>query len=337
MRNKTTAVAALLVTTLAGAFFPTADGAEKKPSRVMQKQYCDRLFRKDWTRVAGELSDPVEVNGFKFGIGSKLKVSVDDQKPVDGVFLGRLVDMDNKTTSYMFEYYGGKKYYMVDAEKTDLYFNGRKILDREIQSVAETLEQRGDTCATYAVENFLTQLLSAKVEGNGALRKAFETKVGHADVRQMANDYYIKTRGGANFKPIFKEIEKKYGLVCKSVEAATAKHFEMAVSVMLSIGLPVLLEFYIPGEMVTSDKKWINLDERFPEDRRFWPPNARGQRKAGGHVVVAVEDFESGSGRMKLLINDSDWPERPIEWDHDKYFSKRAKSSGMVAWFCRNP
>ena len=112
----------------------------------------------------------------------------------------------------------------------------------------------------------------------------------------IANEYYLKNRGGANFKPIYKEISEKYGFVCRSLEAATSAQFEKIVSGLVDKGIPVILDFYIPGEMVTSDKPWLNSNTLAGEDSRFWPPNAKGQRKVSGHALVAVENFESASG-----------------------------------------
>jgi hypothetical protein len=322
---------------LLGAGFPSRSFSAPRTaaaSKGLQAKFCANLFRKEWVTAIGEMGEPIPSNGFKFGIGTRMSISVDGHRGVEGIFLGRSVDMNYETTNYFFEDYVGGHKFMIDAKRTKLYYNSREIKEKDLQAIAESLEQRGEVCATYAVENHLTQMLVAKIEGNGELRKAFDTKTGHADVRQMANEYYLKNKGGANFKPIYKEISEKFGFTCKSLEATTSAQFEKIVSELVEKGTPVLLEFYIPGKMVLSDKPWVNSNTLAGEDSRFWPPNAKGQRKVSGHALVAVESFVSASGRLKFLVNDSDWPERPVEWDYNKYFKKRAKSSGMLAHYC---
>ncbi len=304
--------------------------------KKVQRDYCTRLFEREWVAAIGKMGEPVSKNGFKFGVGTKMAVKVDTGKAAEGVFLGRLVDVEYKTTGYLFEDIGEMKNYVIDPERTKILFGGKVVPDSAMQPIVETVEQRGDTCATYSVENYFSQLLAAKREGNGELRKALEGALGHADIRQIADDYYLKTRGGANFDPVFKEIGDKYGYACKTIKFANAAQFTSRVSAAIAGGVPVLLEFYIGKNMVKAEDQWVNTLAKTGEDRRFWPPRALGDRSGGGHALVAVETFQSGSDRLKLLISDSDWNKRPISWDYEKYFESRAKSSGMIAHFCEN-
>lgn len=312
--------------------------ALKKPafSKRLGREYCSRLFEKDWVSAVGSITEAVPKNGFRVGIGSKMEVLVDGSKKAEGVFLGRLVDTEFNNVDFMFKDYEGKKNYLIDSKRCEIRMNGEKVAFHELQSLSTTVMQQGETCAVYSVTNFFTQLLQSGREGNGLLRKALETPEGYLALQEEAFAYYTKTRGGANFEPILKTLGKKYGYLCHSLELVTPEYLEKTVDRVLGAGAPAIIEFYIGNPMKTADFQWIDTELKVGEDRRFWAPRGVGEKNVGGHALVAVETFESPSGRRKLLLKDSDWMKRPVEWDYDKYFAKRIKSSGMIAHYCEN-
>lgn len=310
--------------------------ALKKPkhSTKLQREFCTRLFSKEWEYSAGEITEAIPKNGFTFGVGSRMKMRVDGERDAEGIFLGRLIDSEFKTTDYMFKDFDGNKNYVIDADRCELKYKGAKVLDRELQAISSTFEQQGETCAVSSIVNYFTQLLASGQEGNGLLRKAFQTPEGYLEVQGTAYDYYLNTRSVGNFKQVFRKIGEKYGYICKSLETVQPAYLEKVALRILGQGIPVQLEFFIGPNMVNSVDQWVDTRLKVGEDRRFWAPRKRGQRSSSGHALVAVEMFTAESGRTKLLLEDSDWRKRPIEWDKEKYFTSRIKSSGMMAHYC---
>jgi len=327
----------------------------KKPdfSRRIEKEYCGRLFQKEWTSAVAEITEAVEVNGFKVGIGSKIDVLVDGNRRGKGTFLGRVVDSEFRTSSYMFKDYGDKKNYLIDASRCEIEMKGVKLAANELQSMSTTLMQQGETCAVSAVMNYFTQLLEAGLEGNGLLRRELQSPEGYLTMQEHAFDYYLRNRNAGNFKPIFEHFAEKYGYVCQSLDAVRPEIFLSKVTGLLKKGIPALLEFWIGPEMITSDFQWVDsakevlkVDKKTGQatseikvagdDLRFWAPRKTGERNGGGHALVSFGMFTSESKRDKILVKDSDWMKRPVEWDYKKYLESRAKSSGMISWHCRN-
>jgi hypothetical protein len=326
--------------TLTAPAFGTAENSnwidlqKKNAIERNAESISDRLFEKSWTNAEGEIVDPIEKNGFKFGIGSRMNVIVDGRKKGEGILLGRLVSSEFRTVAYLFQDGHDRKNYIIPVSKCSLTFDGRTVKNAEIQSVAATMTQEGENCSELATVNYFAQLVQSGHRGNGTLRKELEHPEGWIKLLQYAERYYTASRGAGNFKPILERLGEMYGYKCHSLEVVSAPYLEKTVASALSAGIPVLLEFYIGNEMVNSSRQWFDTSEMAGEDVRFWAPRAVGQRNGGGHALVAVGTFISGSNRENLLINDSDWRGRPVEWDYNTYFAKRISSSGMMAHYC---
>ena len=322
-----------------------AAAAETQPTRIprkkkhkfdrrMQTEFCTRLFEKEWETAVGTILEPVAQNGFRYGIGSKMKMVVDGEKEAEGTFLGRLVSSEYRTVGYMFQDYKGEKNYIIPPSRCKIMSGGEVVPNAQMQSYATTMLQEGSNCAELATVNFFSQLTHTGRTGNGTLKKELGTPEGWIKLQQYAQEYYTKTRGAYRFKPILKKLGDMYGFTCHSLEAVTATYMATKVKEVLGRGLPVLLEFFIGSDMVDASKQWVRTDAKIGEDPRFWAPREVGQKNGGGHALVAVGMFETGSGRDKLLISDSDWKGRPVEWDYQEYFEKRIKSSGMMVHYC---
>ncbi|MBS1963669.1 MAG: hypothetical protein JST04_15750 [Bdellovibrionales bacterium] len=331
--------------TIAAGFSPSLARAEdpapiprtKKQdtfSRKLQKEFCTRLFKKDWTSAAAAIQEPVEVNGFKFGMGTKMKVRVDDEREAEGLLLGRLVSDEDQTVGFLFQDPAGKKNYIIPPSRCSLKFAGRNVDLADIQAIRTTMMQEGENCAELATVNYFAQLVLAGHLGNGTLKEELEHPAGWLKLIQHANEYYTSGRGAGNFKPIFKELGEKYGFVCHSLEVVSPAYLEKTVMGLLRAGKPALIEFYIGSDMKNARNQWVNTTERVGEDRRMWLPRAIGEKNGGGHALVAIGAFANSKGKEMLLVNDSDWEARPVEWDAEEYFSTRVKSSGMMAHYC---
>jgi hypothetical protein len=313
-----------------------------KPATLRKDQagVYTKIFEKDWKQAVIDFSQCFLRDGFKYGIGSQMTVTVDGVKKASGIFLGRMANLNNQITYYMFEDYADKKYYMIDEARVKVPPN---YLKKDIQTVYETVEQFEDTCVVASMKNFSLALLEAHVEGNGKLRA--DVNAGRIDKIGDAafNFYYNDPKTGGNYEPLLRWYEGQYGLKCSTItlgDKTTPTESEFAGNTYreLGAGLPVILEFYIGPDMVTAESQWVDTGKASGEDRRFWAPRAPtpGRMPPDGHAIVAEKSLEIESGRTKLLIKDGDWEIHPVLWDSKLYFESRIKSSGMIAHFCEN-
>lgn len=307
-----------------------------KPEKItkINTHYCPKLFQEAWTTVNAEFEDPIEKQGYEFGIGSRMKIKIDNGNTAEGVFLGRFIETKSfKTSNFAFYDYEAGKVYLIEESKMKIRFGDEEIPNKKIQPIIESNDQEGESCAAYAITYFLKQLKLNGFVGTGKLGEKLKTSAGAEDLMAIAmNDYYMSK--GANFEGVFKKLADDYGLNCHELKYKDPAGFVKAIKSAITKGSPVIIEFNIGPYMITTDHQWVDLNEKFGKDRRLWIPRAVGEKNTGGHAVVAREFFTSPSGREKLLIGDSDWGKRAVIWDIENYILDRKNSSKMQAHVC---
>ena len=98
-------------------------------------------------------------------------------------------------------------------------------------------------------------------------------------------------------------------------------------------GKPLLIDFNIGPDMVSSTYEVKDYENPTSVDPRLWVPRQIGQRNAGGHVIVAAGSFIS-KGKKKLLILDSDWAE-PRVWDLERYVARKSAYKEIGVHSCQ--
>jgi hypothetical protein len=324
------------------------DGAfARPPVKLSKKYFCEHLFKSEDVRVRADIEEPIEKNGVKVGVGSRMRIRVAAGKTVEGLFLGRLVNRQRQSTDYLFYHYEDDLLYVIPQAKLRIRFEGKTVGSSSLQPILDPIEQAGETCMAYALDHMVHQIDLNELDGTGILRDRLSTEEGRTRLLvEFVSEYYLnlRRRNNANgilndelheiFDTVLKKKASKLGLKCRVLKYQDPKRLVAAITKAMDAGSPVLLEFNIGAWMLETKTQVIDPDERFGEDRRLWIPQKKGEAPGGGHAIVASQYFTSPSGRLKFLVQDSDWTE-PRIWDVENYFIERYESSGMMAHVCR--
>jgi hypothetical protein len=149
-------------------------------------------------------------------------------------------------------------------------------------------------------------------------------------IEEIIDLYYLQNK--LNITTLMKNFGKRFGFVCKSNPFTDPKKAADFIFNKTSEGKPVLIDFNIGPDMVTSTYDLNDYETVSGRDARLWVPRKVGQRNAGGHVIVAAAAFVS-KGKKKILVLDSDWAE-PRVWDLERYLSKKAAVKEMGFHTC---
>jgi hypothetical protein len=95
---------------------------------------------------------------------------------------------------------------------------------------------------------------------------------------------------------------------------------------------PVIMEFNIGPDMVTTPHALIEFDTGAEKDDRLWIPRRIGERNVGGHAIVAAASF-SINQKIKFLVLDSNWNE-PRVWDAESYLQGKTAITEMIFHSC---
>ena len=283
--------------------------------------------------IQAEILAPVKVGFFKLGVGSKMRVQAAGAER-DGWFLGRLVRTDLSNTEFLFLDAATKTMFLLDQTRTQLGSQGQSIDWSFAQPILDPLPQVGEDCAGYAIFHYLFQLSLSGFQGNGGLAARLATETARSELlAQSIEDYYMVPQNDFDIGRVLNGHQKDYGFTCAKQTATTSLAASQGVLTQLTQGNPVILDFWIGPDMVTSAYRVQDPDHRFKEDPRLWIPRKIGQSKAGGHVIVAAAHFRTDEGREKLLVVDSDWPE-PRIWDVENYLVSRVRPAAVNEFAC---
>src|SRR5690606_2686701 len=125
-------------------------------------------------------------------------------------------------------------------------------------------------------------------------------------LEESISRYYLGR--SPDLKPIMKTFGERFGFKCKEKIFDDSKQAVEFVFSETLLARPVIMEFNIGKDMITSTYELEDFETKVEMDPRLWIPRKTGQRNSGGHAIVAAAAFMS-KGRKKVLILDSNWTE----------------------------
>lgn len=269
----------------------------------------------------------VKSANFEIGIGSQVELNfVQSNKVGQAIFLGRMLGHEQFKDEMFF----------LDERKTRIYMVDTKSIrttatKSRAQNLISTIDQAGETCAAYALYHFWIQSAAVGLKGNGTLYPVATSQMSRMKLLEESITRYYMGRS-FDIKPIMKEFGSRFGFTCKERKFTTTAPAMDYVFTQASMGRPVIMEFYIGNQMVTSDFEIQDYETKVELDPRLWTPRRIGIRNAGGHAIVAAGAFIS-QGRRKLMVLDSNWNE-PRVWDVENYLGGKTAISEMIFHHC---
>lgn len=273
-------------------------------------------------KVTNRIKNPL----FDLGIGSSVEMTYSSGKSVkDALFVGKLVDQENDTIEYLFLDLKKTRISMIDPSNVEGFRKTRA------QAIVKPIDQKGSTCAAYGFFHFWNQTFAVGIKGNTELNDTMNSDRRRLQFVEEAIDiYYLQNK--TNITTIMKNYGKRFGFTCKNNKFTDPKKAADFIFERTSQGKPVLLDYNIGPDMVTSSYEVIDFEKPLSPDPRLWVPRQRGERNSGGHVIVAAAAFVA-NGKPKVMVVDSDWSE-PRVWDLEKYFAKKTAVSEMGFHTC---
>jgi hypothetical protein len=259
-------------------------------------------------------------HGNQVGVGSHLTMMVpaangSATQKVNGVFLGKIINPDSSMSGYM----------LLDETNAVVYFAKKENVEAgrySFQPILKPYDQIGGTCTGYAIDHYFQQMYWSGFPGDGQLYTEISTEKGRTQLLvDSINEYYFVLQHRYSLVGVMNKMGLRFGFKCKmkqfnEVGAATAY-----LQNQVKAGLPVMVSFLTGTNMVDAPFTMSQYENRIPLDNRLWVPRNKGDRKSGGHSVVAAAYFEN-KGRPTLLMLDSDWAE-PRLWDIQSYFNAK--------------
>jgi hypothetical protein len=276
--------------------------------------------------VSVKVVAPVKQASFGIGIGSKVELdfkNTNEQK--NAIFLGRMVNQDSKAIEYLFLDEKKTRISMIDPASLD---NFKKM---KTQPIISPIDQLGSTCAAYGLFHFWNQMNTMGFKGAPELSTIMKSDRKRVQfLEQAIENYYIEQK--TNLTTTMKNYGKRFGFTCKNNPFTDRKKAAEFLFNKTSEGKPVLIDFNISSDMVTSTYEVTDYETTSKRDARLWLPRKVGQRMKSGHVIVGAAAFLA-NGRRKILVLDSDWTE-PRVWDLDKYVGLKAAVKEMGFHTC---
>lgn len=268
----------------------------------------------------------VKSANYDLGIGSKVELDFktkNEKKPA--TFLGRMVDQENKTIEFLFLDEKKTRISMIDPENIAGFRKSRS------QAIISPIDQVGSTCAAYGFFHFWNQMNAVGFKGSEALPTTMESDRKRLQFIEEAIDlYYIQNK--INITTLMKNYGKRFGFVCKNNPFTDSKKAAEFLFNKASEGKPILIDFNIGSDMVSSTYEVNDFETPVSRDPRLWVPRKVGQRASSGHVIVAAAAFIS-KGKKKILVLDSNWTE-PRVWDLERYITSKAAVKEMGFHTC---
>jgi len=274
-------------------------------------------------QIESKISSPL----YDFGAGSQVKLSFADRVgETDALFLGQMMEQDGTVTDDLFLDLQKTRVYLVDTDH--VHFDapvGR------MQTILKPMNQWGGSCAAYAITHFWKQLYRVGFHVNPAFTETCDTEEGRTHLLEETIDrYYLDARVTMN--SIMNSYGKRFGFRCHRTTFQTGAEASDFVFREASAANPVLIEFDIGPNMVTSTYEVVDYEKPETIDSRLWVPRQVGSRNSGGHAIVVVAGFKA-MGRKKAVVLDSDWDE-PRIWDIEKYISAKTAMKTMGFYTC---
>lgn len=276
--------------------------------------------------VSVRILEKVKQTSFDIGIGSKVELDYKSKaEKKEEIFLGRMIDQNGKNVEFLFLDEKKTRISMIDPE------NVGGIKRSQTQPVIQPIDQKGSTCLAYAIFHYWNQMYAAGFSKNEALVKTMSSdRERMRFLEETIEIYYIQNR--TNITNLMKNFGKRYGFTCKNNMFTNPKDAVKFIYEKTLQGRPVLIDFNISKNMLTSTYEITDFERPVSSDPRLWLPRKRGQRMTSGHAIVGASAFMA-NGRKKVLVLDSDWTE-PRVWDLDKYLGTKAAVKEMGFHTC---
>lgn len=264
---------------------------------------------------------------YDLGVGSKVELTfIQKNEKKEAIFLGRMVNHPELGEEILFLDEKETRVVMIDAESMTPAF-----LKSRLQNIISPVDQAGETCAAYALFHYWIQTGTAGFQGNGQLSPLMSNERNRLKLLEESITSYYMGRS-ANIKPIMKKFGDRFGFKCKEKIFTDSKQAVDFVFAQTMIARPVIMEFYIGPDMVTSTYEIEDYETKVEMDPRLWLPRKVGQKNTGGHAIVAAAAFVA-KGRKKVMVLDSDWSE-PRIWDLDTYLGGKTAIDEMIFHTC---
>jgi hypothetical protein len=247
----------------------------------------------------------------------------DDVK--EALFLGRMVDQELKDLEFLFLDQKLNRIYMIDPS------NLLGIKKSRTQAIISTIDQMGSTCTAYGFFHYWNQIYVSKFKALDELSVVMSSDRRRMQyLEEIIELYYLQNR--TNITTLLKRDGERFGFKCRNHKFTDTKLaadflFEKAYD-----GNPVMIDFNVASDMVTSSYEVTDYETPVSRDPRLWIPRKVGQRAASGHVIVVAGAFVT-KGKQKLLVLDSNWNE-PRVWDIDRYIKRKAAVKEMGFHTC---
>lgn len=283
-----------------------------------------------FTAIAQEVTvkilDAKKHSNFDIGIGSTVELdfkTTNEKKKA--IFLGRMVDQERKTIEFLFLDEQKTRISMIDPENISGFRKSRS------QAIIRPIDQVGSTCAAYGFFHFWNQTYVSALKSTPELPATMESDRRKMQFLEEAIDlYYIQNK--INITTLMKKYGERFGFRCKNNPFTEAKLASDFLFQSASNGNPVLIDFNVGADMVSSTYEVTDYETPVSRDPRLWVPRKVGQRSNSGHVIVAAGAFIS-KGKKKILVLDSNWTE-PRVWDLQRYISSKAAVKEMGFHTC---
>jgi hypothetical protein len=264
---------------------------------------------------------------YDVGVGSKLELTfVEKNEKKEVLFMGRMVGHPDLGEEVLFLDEEETRILMIDAESLPASF-----VSKRLQNIISPIDQAGETCAAYALFHFWQQTDTVGFKGNNELGPVMGKERNRMKFLEESITRYYLGRS-ANLKPIMKNFGDRFGFKCKEkIFNETPKAIDYLYQQTQS-GKPVIMEFFLGQDMVTSEFELEDYETNAEMDTRLWIPRKIGEKNGGGHAIVAAAAFTSKNRRMVLVL-DSNWTE-PRVWDLEKYLGEKAAISEMIFHGC---
>lgn len=276
--------------------------------------------------VTVKVTDRLKHPNFELAIGSRVQLDYKTKNiQKDAIFLGRMVDQEKNTMEFLFLDEKKTRISMIDPENIDGFRKSRT------QPVISPIDQIGSTCAAYGFFHFWNQSYVSGFKSTEELAVTMESDRRRMQFLEETIDaYYIQNK--TNITTLMKKYGKRFGFSCKNNPFTDSKKAAAFLFEKASSGSPIMIDFNIGSDMVSSTYEVTDYETPVSRDPRLWIPRKVGQRTSSGHVIVAAGAFVS-KGKKKLLILDSNWTE-PRVWDLDKYIASKAAVKEMGFHTC---
>lgn len=276
--------------------------------------------------VQVKVLEKIKQTKFDLGIGSKVELTfLSTEEKAPAIFLGRMVNQDEESIELLF----------LDEKKTRISMIDPKSVTgfrkSSAQPVIQPIDQKGSTCLAYAVFHYWNQMYASGEHRNEELKKVMSSdRERMRFLEETIEIYYIQNK--TNITNLMTKFGKRYGFKCRNNLFQKPQDAVNFIYEKTAQGKPVLIDFNISKNMLTSTYEVTDFEKPLIKDARLWLPRKIGQRMTSGHAIVGASAFMA-NGRKKVLVLDSDWTE-PRVWDLDKYLGTKAAVKEMGFHTC---